>query len=853
VRDPASPYVGPRPFEIADQRLFFGRDREAEDILSQIMYQRTVLLYAQSGAGKSSLINTCLVPGLREAGFFVFPVIRVRGALDQPVDTATNIYLFNALSGILAAGGERFPAIEPTVTLVDFISASRERWNGQQGPILIFDQFEELFTAHQDHWTQREGLFREIASALKAIPTLRAVFSMREDFIASLDPLLWQLTEGVDVRYRLELLRRDAAISAIIEPARLAGATVMVAAAEKLVSDLLEINVEAQNAEIRRVRGEYVEPVQLQIVCRRLWERLPAEIEIIGEDHVEQFGDVGDALREFYSDAVRQAAEATQFPVKLIHLGCTQFVTSSGTRNLVHREGARVGMLPSAVADFLVDQHLLRSEARAASRWYEITHDRLIEPILDKKLNDEALKTLLQTRELLSAAVAQWKARRDFITDRHILTVLSELKRELVLSAEELEFLGMNSIGAGFEVEEWIGLVGDQSPALIADMLDRASNHSAAMVRRNATIALSCISSEAADAALLRLAIEDDDPEVREQAAINAARADRPELNRRAFSLLANGSQRSRALVALAKMRDESVNHRRAEDFERHWRSVSLGDRLALELTLARVRLEKGWPNFVYVSVLGGLGAGLFCGLARMAPTMFGLTITEAPIFKPDTIFMGFFQGNAGGIAWGGAVGAFLSLGWILFRGGGIRRLNQRNVANVLFGIVGGIVGGIGVFMEIFFVFDPFVLVGTGWLPQGMQTRDLAACIGTGNCLFHPLLGPAFGAGIGLALSAIQGSGRLPGLLAPHLAAGRIVHWRRTACEIVRLSTRYSVGSLLLLSATAAVFVVESNFEIPRVVGETASIYVGNVGAISGILLGQLIIRVGIVIPPRPA
>src|ERR1051326_6482845 len=80
----SQPYVGPRPFESADQGLFFGREREADDLLSLVMFHRTVLLYAQSGAGKSSLLNTSVVPGLRDSGFTVLPVARVRGeaALD---------------------------------------------------------------------------------------------------------------------------------------------------------------------------------------------------------------------------------------------------------------------------------------------------------------------------------------------------------------------------------------------------------------------------------------------------------------------------------------------------------------------------------------------------------------------------------------------------------------------------------------------------------------------------------------------------------------------------------------------------------------------------------------------------
>ena len=49
--DLANPYVGPRPFETAHKKLFFGRDQEADMLLSLAIAERVVLFHAQSGAG----------------------------------------------------------------------------------------------------------------------------------------------------------------------------------------------------------------------------------------------------------------------------------------------------------------------------------------------------------------------------------------------------------------------------------------------------------------------------------------------------------------------------------------------------------------------------------------------------------------------------------------------------------------------------------------------------------------------------------------------------------------------------------------------------------------------------------
>src|SRR5574342_21990 len=90
-----NPHVGPRPYQREEGNLFFGREREARDLISLVLSERLVLFYAMSGAGKSSLINTRLVPGLEEKGFEVLPVARVSGLpQNAPVD---NLFCANLM------------------------------------------------------------------------------------------------------------------------------------------------------------------------------------------------------------------------------------------------------------------------------------------------------------------------------------------------------------------------------------------------------------------------------------------------------------------------------------------------------------------------------------------------------------------------------------------------------------------------------------------------------------------------------------------------------------------------------------------------------------------------------------
>ena len=94
-----SPFVGPRPFEKEDSDRFFGRTRETEELLSLIIAHRAVLIYAQSGAGKTSLLKAGVIKRLEEQRYPILPPARVHGLLpnDVPPENVQNIFVFHAL------------------------------------------------------------------------------------------------------------------------------------------------------------------------------------------------------------------------------------------------------------------------------------------------------------------------------------------------------------------------------------------------------------------------------------------------------------------------------------------------------------------------------------------------------------------------------------------------------------------------------------------------------------------------------------------------------------------------------------------------------------------------------------
>ena len=243
----AAPYPGPRSFEPEEEKIFFGRDREKNNLVSLIFAHRTILVYAASGAGKSSLLRAGIIPRLREEGFDVFQPARVRGAIpaDFPDDRIDNIYVLNTL--LSWSDGEELNHLS-RITLSQFLDKRKKKTDHEEleAPrVLIFDQFEELFTAYPERWRDRRGFFEQIRDALQRTnkcgrstaneSMLRIVFVMREDFIAQMDNYTEILPDRLRMRIHLERLKEDSALAAIVKPIKKTRRRFLPGVAENLV------------------------------------------------------------------------------------------------------------------------------------------------------------------------------------------------------------------------------------------------------------------------------------------------------------------------------------------------------------------------------------------------------------------------------------------------------------------------------------------------------------------------------------------------------------------------------------------------------------------------------------------
>src|SRR5437588_576604 len=188
------PYVGPQPFTEMDETIFFGRSVESQDLFSLIVAHGEVLLYAQSGAGKTSLLNAGVIPLLKRRGLKVLPPTRVSCVIPSGIKISEikNLYMFSALRGWAPA--DTPGSVLANQSLSDFLNlppldAMADEYpvaasGARTGPpeVLIFDQFEEIFSRYQERRADRDDFFNQVSEALRRGPHLRVVFAMREDY-----------------------------------------------------------------------------------------------------------------------------------------------------------------------------------------------------------------------------------------------------------------------------------------------------------------------------------------------------------------------------------------------------------------------------------------------------------------------------------------------------------------------------------------------------------------------------------------------------------------------------------------------------------------------------------------------
>ncbi|MGE5088899.1 MAG: hypothetical protein ACM3QY_07215 [Candidatus Levyibacteriota bacterium] len=416
--DPQHPWLGLASFTEETQGYFYGREEEVAELARRVQRKTLTLLFGQSGLGKTSILRAGIVPRLRPIGYC--PVyVRVDYSAGSP---APNEQIKQAIFRATQRSGEWTQtgvAVEGE-SLWEFLHHRDDVLKDEAGkpliPLLIFDQFEEIFTLAQadDAGRRRAAQFIEDLADLvenrppKALEArmeadesaaekfdftrsdYRILIALREDYLAHLEALKGVMPSITQNRMRLARMTGEQALEAVMKPG---GKLVSQEVAEAIVRFI------AGGSELRNAE---VEPSLLSLICRELNNariakgRAEISADLLAGSHET-------ILAEFYERALADQ------PAALRHYIEDELLTESGYRESIAEESVRkafagIGAKPDALPT-LVDRRLLRIEERLDVRRVELTHDVLCSVVRasrdlrhEREARDQAERKLAEQR-----------------------------------------------------------------------------------------------------------------------------------------------------------------------------------------------------------------------------------------------------------------------------------------------------------------------------------------------------------------------------------------------------------------------------------------------------------------------
>ena len=404
-------YPGSRPFQDTnlDRRLFYGREDEKKELLHRILSDNLVVLYAKSGIGKTSLLNAGVFEDLRLRGLIPLTV-----RLNDPEKSSTDFIYYN-IENYKDYFSQNDIEYKPgkTLTLWHYFKTV-EFWSKDDvlmTPVLVLDQFEELFTLYreEEHRKVRQKFIAQFADLARgrmpeilvdpqnswegspAPPMVKILISIREDFLGDLEELSSEIPDILHNRFRLKKLTREQAKRAIEEPAGLEDKQIFprqFSYEPEAVDAILNFLCQQREGD-ETIQADAVEPFQLQILCHHL-ERRVLEPPVQGEgqlviklDEVGNNRKMSQTMEDYFDDQLKRLDSRRK--AKAVRKLCSKggLISVNEKRLSLQEEEIKHRFnVTKDVLSKLIDYRLLRLEPRLGSDFYELSHDTLVEPIL---------------------------------------------------------------------------------------------------------------------------------------------------------------------------------------------------------------------------------------------------------------------------------------------------------------------------------------------------------------------------------------------------------------------------------------------------------------------------------------
>ena len=234
-----NPFPGLRPFEPDEDYLFFGREKQIDELLRRLRSCRFLAVVGSSGSGKSSLIRSGLMPSL-QSGFMAkagssWRIATLRPGEDPNGNLAAALNAPDVLGTNAELGSTNRVLLEATLHrgTLGLVQAVRQaRIPPHDNVLVVVDQFEELFRFRQSReaGSSRDEAVAFVKLLLEAAQqeqvSIYVVVTMRSDFIGECMEFPG-LPEAINSgQYLVPRMTRDELRSAITGPVAVGGAEI---------------------------------------------------------------------------------------------------------------------------------------------------------------------------------------------------------------------------------------------------------------------------------------------------------------------------------------------------------------------------------------------------------------------------------------------------------------------------------------------------------------------------------------------------------------------------------------------------------------------------------------------------
>jgi hypothetical protein len=383
-------FRGLKAYSEDDAAIFFGRDHEIQELYQLIKANTVTLVFGKSGTGKTSLLNAGVFPKLRMDDCLPFR-IRLEFQENSPMLMEQIVQVI--LTQVDKYGFKIAPP-EPHETLWAFFH--KENLWRIVTPVLVFDQFEEIFTLANKYPSKKkevETILEELADLAEnqipdqlrerylrehrkiefdyRAPKAKIVIAFREDFLPEMESLAKDIPSVKNSRFRLRPMNGTQAFDVITKTWN---KTIDKAEAKKIVYYLTN-ETESDNLETENGYGKFdtleIEPSLLSQVCAYLdKERAAEHLDKISADFLDRYPK-GTILSAIYHTALRQAQSGPKGdqPAPLQVFIEDKLITEEGFRTKYDTAELEEAIVPGITA--LKQRYFIRQEGKCI----ELTHD----------------------------------------------------------------------------------------------------------------------------------------------------------------------------------------------------------------------------------------------------------------------------------------------------------------------------------------------------------------------------------------------------------------------------------------------------------------------------------------------